>query len=92
MTEQEWLKNCSYFKGCAMCGEHDIQVRQYFIPRKDGGRYTKKNMIPMCPTCCRAFRLKSAIDPLHLKKIQTYKLDLDRLEKIYLFIKEGPND
>lgn len=90
MTEDEWLKNCKHFKGCAMCGKNDIQVRQYFIPRKQGGRYTRKNMLPMCPECCRHFRLKSMIDPMHLKKIRVFKLDLERLGKIYTFIKEGP--
>lgn len=88
LTEAQWLKSCDYFKGCSICGKHDIQVRQYLIPRKDGGRYVGGNMLPMCPTCCDLFRLKSAIDPLHLHAIRENKLDMDMLEKVYIFIKE----
>lgn len=88
MTEQEWLNTCRYFKGCAMCGKHDIQIRQFFIPRKEGGRYVAGNMIPMDPECANMFRLKGAIDPLHLKRIRTHELDLERLDTIYEFIRE----
>lgn len=88
LTEAQWLKACDYFKGCSICGAHDIQVRQYFITRKDGGKYVAGNMLPMCPKCCDLFRLKSAIDPLHLHAIRDNALDMDRLEKIYIFIKE----
>ena len=50
MTEEEWLNACRYFDGCAICGEI-IDAKMYFVPLKDGGKYTSYNMIPVCEAC-----------------------------------------
>lgn len=51
MTEQEWYKACSYFGGCAFCNNSHIETRQFFIPFKEGGRYSPWNVFPMCGDC-----------------------------------------
>jgi hypothetical protein len=51
ISEQEWLAACSHFGGCAICGDDHIETRQYFIPFKDGGKYTAYNVFPMCGKC-----------------------------------------
>lgn len=51
MSESEWLETCSYFNGCAICGEEHIETREFFIRFQDGGRYAPWNMIPMCGKC-----------------------------------------
>jgi len=51
MTEAEWLTTCSYFHGCALCKEEYIEIRQFFVPFKAGGRYAVWNMFPLCGKC-----------------------------------------
>lgn len=51
MNEQEWLATCMYFDGCAICGDEHIEAREFFVPFKEGGRYTSWNMFPMCGKC-----------------------------------------
>lgn len=51
LSQQDWLKTCEYFGGCALCNEEYIETRQFFIPFKEGGRYTAWNMFPMCGKC-----------------------------------------
>jgi len=53
LTEAEWLETCSYFAGCAYCGNSSIDARTYFIPFADGGRYTVWNVIPICEECAK---------------------------------------
>lgn len=51
LTEDEWLKACRYFGGCALCGSEYISTRHYFIPFREGGKYTAYNIIPVCEEC-----------------------------------------
>jgi len=51
LTEQEWLRTCNHFGGCAFCGGRDIVSKEYFIAFKDGGRYIYGNIIPLCEKC-----------------------------------------
>lgn len=51
LSEQQWLTTCSYFGGCAICGNEHIETREYFIPFVDGGTYTVWNIYPMCGNC-----------------------------------------
>lgn len=51
LTEQEWLDAVNYFGGCALCGSESVDARGYFIAFKDGGRYNKCNVIPLCEKC-----------------------------------------
>jgi hypothetical protein len=87
LTETQWLKTCQYFKGCSICGKNDIQLRNYLIPRSKGGRYVVGNMLPLCGVCANSFRLQSPINAFYLMQIRENKLSMDRLDKIYDFIK-----
>jgi hypothetical protein len=51
LSEQQWLEACSYFDGCAVCGNEHIEIRQFFVNFKHGGRYTAWNVYPMCGKC-----------------------------------------
>lgn len=56
LTEDEWLRACSYFGGCALCGSESIDTRGYFIRFKDGGRYNACNIIPLCESCATSVK------------------------------------
>lgn len=51
LSEEQWLETCNHFGGCAICGDDHIETRQYFIPFRDGGKYTTWNIFPMCGKC-----------------------------------------
>lgn len=51
VTEEQWIEACSYFEGCAICGEEHIESRQFFVPFEEGGRYAAWNIFPMCGKC-----------------------------------------
>lgn len=51
LTEQEWMRACRFFNGCAQCGNESIDARGFFIKFKDGGRYCDWNIIPLCSKC-----------------------------------------
>src|SRR5699024_1927307 len=52
LTEEEWeliLKN--FDSECAYCGSKEMIEQDHFIPVKQGGGYTKENIIPACRSC-----------------------------------------
>ena len=51
LTEEQWIKACKHFGGCAYCGNANIDVRSMFIRYKDGGRYCAWNIVPACERC-----------------------------------------
>ena len=51
LTEDEWMKACMHFGGCAFCGAASIDTRQYFIKFKEGGKYNACNIVPACDLC-----------------------------------------
>lgn len=51
LTEDEWLKVCKYFNGCAFCDSESVDARSFFVPFKKGGRYCNWNIIPKCDKC-----------------------------------------
>lgn len=51
LSEDEWLKAVNHFGGCAYCGKEDIDARGFFIAFKNGGRYNRLNVIPICDSC-----------------------------------------
>lgn len=51
LTEEQWLKACRHFGGCAYCGKSQIDSRSMFIPFNMGGRYCAWNVIPSCERC-----------------------------------------
>lgn len=51
LSEAEWYETCSFFGGCALCGEPHIEVRMPWLTPDEGGGYVKYNMIPMCGSC-----------------------------------------
>lgn len=56
MTETEWLETCSYFGGCAICGNEHIESRQFLVGFTEGGRYSSWNIFPMCGECAKHTR------------------------------------
>ena len=52
MTEDEWHKRCTFFRGCAICGG-PIEVRAKYFPAYLNGRYAPWNVIPLCSTCMK---------------------------------------
>lgn len=63
LTEDEWLEACTYFGGCALCRKKEIDVRGFFLPFVEGGRYTAWNVIPLCKACGhRAFRSRNPFE------------------------------
>lgn len=50
VTDQEWIKACKFFSGCAFCGG-PIQVQGRFFPRRLNGEHTAWNVIPVCEDC-----------------------------------------
>ena len=51
MSEEQWLKTCSYFEGCAICGNEHIESRKFFLQFEHGGKYAVWNILPMCWDC-----------------------------------------
>lgn len=51
LTEKDWLEACSYFGGCAICGNEHIETRHFLLPFKEGGRYAAWNVFPLCLKC-----------------------------------------
>lgn len=91
MTEEEWIKTCRYFGGCAICGESHIEVREFFVAFKDGGRYTVWNMFPMCSTCARP--LRAARNPfrwMHKALSGAFRKNLapGAFDKLYKYLRE----
>lgn len=56
LTEEQWMKACKHFGGCAYCGKPDIDVRSMFIPYRYGGRYCAWNIVPSCEVCDSAIK------------------------------------
>ncbi|MNH35596.1 hypothetical protein D3C79_962960 [compost metagenome] len=46
-----------FFDGCALCDETHVEVRQFLVNFKDGGRYAPWNILPMCVKCGTKLRL-----------------------------------
>ncbi len=93
LTEEDWLRACRYFEGCALCDIPEIEARGYFIQFSDGGRYTAWNILPMCEKCATVLkmqinpfkRLNSQVNsnlPIH--RGATYK----KLDKAYEYLQE----
>lgn len=87
MTEHEWLKTCSYFNGCAICGNEHIETRQFFIQFTEGGKYTVWNIIPMCSICAK-HRFMAANPFIQLKYGAFVKLGIneERREKLLVHL------
>ena len=51
LTEEEWNKAVRHFKSCAMCPSESIDARLMLIPAKDGGKYNRGNVLPVCNKC-----------------------------------------
>ena len=62
MSEEDWLRTCRFFDGCAICSSKHIDARYLFVPTKDGGRYCAWNTIPVCNVCLKLLR-NTTLDP-----------------------------
>ncbi len=94
LTEEEWLRACDYFDGCALCGSENISTRHYFIPFKAGGKYTEYNIIPVCEEC--TLTLKRAKNPFKYMDKELIKFTdgsrqqrLERLKNIEEFLRSN---
>lgn len=56
LSEDDWLKACAYFDGCAICGNDHIEAREFLVGFQEGGRYTAWNIFPMCGRCAKLAR------------------------------------
>ena len=95
MTEEEWLKICEYFGGCAICEDPHIEVRSFFIPFEEGGKYTAWNMLPLCGKCSASIpRYKNPFIWLNRFMGRYYKWGLtrERRDKIIEYLKRRLGD
>lgn len=68
LTEEQWLEACTYFNGCAWCGDHDIDTRGFYVDFQRGGRYCDWNIIPLCKVCARS--VTSELNPYRLAEVR----------------------
>lgn len=91
LTEKQWLEACIHFEGCAICGEEHIEARDFFVPYKDGGRYTAWNVFPVCGKC--ALHARTNPNPFSFLKVGAelaIKLGLnkERADKLKAYMKQ----
>lgn len=79
LSEQEWLRACSYFGKCAYCKNEDIAARTFFVSYALGGRYTAWNILPVCEHC--ALKYRSTGNPF-------VQLDRPVLDKIISYLQD----
>lgn len=92
LNEDDWLRACSHFNGCAMCGSDDIGVRELFIPFGLGGKYTPWNVIPVCEQCASK-GTRNRINPFmwfdnRLGGVKYSDIDINRLEIVLDYLKK----
>ena len=52
LTGREWeLILRKFDSGCAYCGTKNTIEQDHFVPVKQGGGYTKENILPACRSC-----------------------------------------
>lgn len=59
LTEEQWMRACRHFNGCARCGDEEIEARGFFVQFKEGGRYCDWNVIPLCSKCAGDWKLST---------------------------------
>lgn len=57
LTDEQWMRACRHFNGCAKCGDEEIEARGFFVPFKEGGRYCDWNVIPLCQHCAADWKI-----------------------------------
>jgi hypothetical protein len=89
LTEDEWIKACSYFKDCAYCGAQQIEARVLFIPGYKGGMYSKFNVVPCCEKCATSIKNsnKAKSTPFSVDRMEPW-----RLKKITDYLEEQFNE
>ena len=97
LTEEQWLKACRYFGGCALCDTPEIEARGYFIQFEQGGRYTAWNILPLCELC--ATELKKQLNPFRRLDTQLNNnlpvvrgISKDKLNKATEYLQERLNE
>ena len=88
LTQKQWLAACAYFNKCALCSETEIDTRGFFIPFKYGGKYCNWNIIPVCESCSRIWRMHwnpwYRVDTTYLAG----KWDRKYLNKVVVYLQE----
>lgn len=91
LTEAQWIEACIYFGGCARCGNPDISSRNFFIRRRDGGRYCAWNIIPLCEECSLKLHVvntnERAYNPFSAYRVESPP-NTERLMKIKIYLEE----
>lgn len=90
LTEDDWLYACSYFNGCAICGEDTIDARVLFVPGHRGGTYTMYNVIPACEKCATAHNQTAAYknNPFSALYGKYTRANRERLETLKKYLQE----
>lgn len=96
LTETEWHKACSYFNGCAICGDESIEVRWIFVPPQlfGKGSYTACNVIPVCGKCGEVV-LKKDLNPfsyMGTQGIDQLKGNIDHIVDYLQMLLEDDNN
>lgn len=92
LTEDEWLKACFFFNGCAWCGDEHIEARQYFIAFRHGGSYTACNILPACEKCAiRLYNIPNSFykfNSIDMDMYRSTKLPKENLQRIIQYLEE----
>ena len=51
LKEEDWWDICSYFNGCAVCGQESIDTKAFLVPPMLGGKMYTYNVYPICDEC-----------------------------------------
>lgn len=74
LTEEEWLSACSYFNKCPICNAGTIDTKMYFIPFRDGGKYTAWNILPVCEKCAVGIRINKCQPFEHIMRVSSSRV------------------
>lgn len=100
LTEEQWMKACKHFGGCAYCGNDSIDARSLFVRFKEGGRYCAWNVIPSCERCETLrksihnpfLRMNSTFYRDRKDPAKKYGFSLIRLNKILEYLQSNMED
>lgn len=80
VSEDDWHRACTFFNGCAFCG-NTIEVRAMYFPTIACGQHTPWNVIPLCSDCMKRHYTESKhhvvfSSHLHFNKTKTTRMYL----------------
>lgn len=78
LTESEWQDICRRATGCVICQDDAIEARVMIVRMKDGGRYNRLNVVPVCG-CCSSIYVQPGKSLLGEVKMKMSELAMDNL-------------